>query len=113
MSDPAPQPQPPPRRPDTTLQGLREFLQLLQECGVRRFSGVLDADPVEIELQPYQARAPVEDTAPAFPDKRELEKAEQAALCKCGHHVTEHGPEGGCLQGCPVEECAEGPISAP
>lgn len=94
-------------KPDTTVSGLHAFLIVLRKAGVKRFSGMLDSDRVEIELYPTPS-------PPAPPLKKEdIEAVENAlkeagaGLCACGHDFLEHNETGHCYRGCPTATCAK------
>lgn len=46
---------------------------------------------------------PPTSTVSALPDAKKLDEPES---CRCGHRDHEHGADGTCLKGCPVEKCA-------
>ncbi len=98
----------------TTLQGLDAFLQILRRNEVRRFSGVLDADPVEVEfgIAALPMKQPVSEVETKGIHAEEWKLSEVGAgTCVCSHDMLEHNETGACLRGCPLATCAKGEVT--
>jgi hypothetical protein len=93
-----------------TLEGLDAFLAVMRKHGAIRFKTALDGSPLEVIFGESVTR----DTTPLFPSAKDINNVDEASVCKCGHHDTEHAGDGVCLRGCPVEQCVvPGPELAP
>jgi hypothetical protein len=79
---------------------LGALCDLLRAKGVRRYHGILDGAPCELEFLPPEA-PPLKDSKPTV----------DAETCHCGHGLHAHNA-GLCLLGCEPDKCA-GPEMKP
>ena len=83
---------------------LAEYAKMMHTHGVKRldFRDMSTAGVFTLEIFPPTPAVQATNAA-------ELAKAlsESIERCECGHEVTEHGPGGLCLIGCPSDKCAQ------